>query len=77
MKRATLPPPHRSEDCDAKQLDYEARSVYRRENAKPVWEAFLTWAKDTPTADKRKAVMPANTQLASVTAFFMPYVRMI
>ncbi len=26
---------------------------------------------------KHKAVMPANTQLASVTAFFMPYVRMV
>ncbi len=27
-------------------------------------------------AGKHKAVMPANIQLASVTAFFMPYVRM-
>ena len=30
-----------------------------------------------PTADKHKAVMSAHTQLADVTAFFMPYVRMV
>ena len=28
-------------------------------------------------AGKHKAVMPANIQLASVTAFFVPYVRMV
>jgi len=28
-------------------------------------------------AGKHKAVMPANTPLAGVTAFFMPYVRMV
>ena len=33
--------------CEEKQLDYEARRVYRMEHAKPVWEAFHTWAKDT------------------------------
>ena len=38
---------YRSGGCDAKQLDYEARRAYRMEHAKPVWEAFLTWAKDT------------------------------
>ena len=29
------------------------------------------------TADKHKAVMPTNTPLASVTAFCIPYVRMV
>lgn len=33
--------------CEEKELDYEARRAYRMEHAKPVWEAFLTWAKDT------------------------------
>ena len=33
--------------CEEKELDYEARRAYRMEHAKPVWEAFLTWANDT------------------------------
>ena len=36
-----------------------------------------TLARTVSAAGKHKAVMPANTQLASMTAFFMPYVRMV
>lgn len=33
--------------CEEKQLDYEARKAYRMEYAKPVFDEFIAWAKET------------------------------